>query len=68
MEAYALGILPGGVVAGFEQHILVCAECQDKMAEMDAAVQAMQAEARAIRLEETKQRRKTKASGGHRSS
>ena len=52
MERYALGTLPETAIAAFEQHLLVCAGCQDRMAEMDANVQALQAEAREIRLRE----------------
>ncbi len=64
LEAYALGILPEKRVPGFEQHLLICAGCQDRMAEMDADVQAMQAEARRIRTEEAQKRQRGKACAG----
>ena len=52
MEQYALGTLEAGAIPEFEQHLLTCEPCQDRMAAMDAHVQAMQAEAREIRLRE----------------
>ena len=51
LELYAFGRLPEDAIPAFEQHLLICASCQDRMAETDADVQAMQAAAREIRLE-----------------
>ena len=59
IENYALGIIPAEDIAAFEQHLLICAGCQDRMAEMDANVQAMQAEAREIRIKENQRKRMT---------
>jgi len=63
MEQYALGTLKAEAVPAFEQHLLVCAGCQDRMAEMDANVQAIRAEAREIRLREKPDKAKCQSSG-----
>lgn len=52
IENYSLGILPAGEIPTLEQHVLICAACQDRVAETDRHVQAMRAEGQAIRLEE----------------
>jgi len=52
IEQYALGILPGADIASFEQHVLICEDCQNRVAAMDADVQAMQAAAKTFRAEE----------------
>lgn len=49
LEQYALGTLAADAIPGFEQHLLICHACQDRMAEMDAYVQGMRAAARALR-------------------
>ena len=54
LEQYALGSLPEAAVPALEQHLLVCAACQDRMNETDLRVQAIQAESRAIRPQENK--------------
>jgi anti-sigma factor RsiW len=38
LEQYAMRRLPAPRVRDFEIHLLVCWECQDRMAEMDAMV------------------------------
>jgi anti-sigma factor RsiW len=53
MEQYALGVLAQEAIPAFEQHLLICYACQDRVAEMDASVEAIQAEARLVRAEET---------------
>jgi anti-sigma factor ChrR (cupin superfamily) len=55
-ERYALGDLLESEVPAFEQHLLICHECQDRMAETDAYVLGMQAAARKIRAEEPRSR------------
>ena len=40
-ELYALGRLPAPQIRAFEIHLLVCRDCQDRMAEVDATVAAM---------------------------
>jgi hypothetical protein len=52
-ERYALGDLLESEVPAFEQHLLICHEYQDRMAETDAYVLGMQAAARRIRDEES---------------
>lgn len=46
LELYALGRLPEEEVAPLEEHLLVCAACQDRLAETDAYVRAMRQAAR----------------------
>jgi anti-sigma factor ChrR (cupin superfamily) len=62
IEEYALGILPAEAIPEFEQHLLICHDCQDRVAEMDAEVQGMQAAARELRAQELMKR--GKAGGG----
>ena len=52
MEQYALGLLDGSEIAGFEQHLLICHACQDRLAETDIYVRSMQSAARQIRAQE----------------
>ena len=49
MELYSLGMLAPETIPLFEQHMLICPSCQDRVAEMDAGVQGMQAAARQFR-------------------
>ena len=63
LEQYALGVLAARAIPAFEQHVLICHTCQDRMAEMDARVEAIQAEARQIRTEEIQ--RADKAGGSN---
>ena len=56
LEEYALGRLPEETIPAFEQHLLICAGCQDRMLETDADVQAFVAEARAIRRQHNRLR------------
>ena len=56
IEEYSLGVLPVERVAGFEQHVLICRECQQRVAEMDAYVRGMQAAARKLREEELRRK------------
>jgi anti-sigma factor RsiW len=58
MEQYALGELAPEAIPAFEQHLLICYACQDRMAEMDAGVEAMQAEARLVRAHEMQSKSK----------
>jgi anti-sigma factor RsiW len=52
MQLYALGLLREPEAAGFEQHLLICHACQDRLAETDIFVRSMQAAARQIRAQE----------------
>lgn len=62
IELYSLGVLEDGSIQYFEQHLLMCHECQDRVAEMDADVQGMQAAAREIRTRQALERGKAGAS------
>ena len=42
MDQYALGLLPEEDNAVFEEHLLLCGSCQDRLRENDAFVRAMQ--------------------------
>lgn len=52
MQLYSLGLLHGPEVAGFEQHLLICHVCQDRLAETDIYVRSMQSAARQIRAQQ----------------
>lgn len=41
LEAYSLGRLADADAAPVEEHLLVCAECRDRLAEWDEYVRAM---------------------------
>ena len=41
LERYALGGLPAGETERLEEHLLVCAACQDLLTEVDIYVQAV---------------------------
>jgi len=48
LEAYSQGTLSEAEVASFEEHLLVCPHCQDRLAETDAFIRAMQEAARGL--------------------
>jgi len=52
IEQYSLGVLAAEDIPGFEQHLLICHECQDRVAQMDAEIQGMQAAARELRAKQ----------------
>ena len=56
IELYSLGVLAAEAIPAFEQHVLTCHGCQDRVAEMDAEVQGMQAAARELRAQEARKR------------
>jgi anti-sigma factor ChrR (cupin superfamily) len=59
LEQYSLGMLSPEAIPTFEQHVLICHVCQDRVAEMDASIQGMQAEARQVRVQEMRLRAKS---------
>ena len=59
LERYSLGMLSPEAIPTFEQHVLICHVCQDRVAEMDASVQGMQAEGRQVRVQEMRLRTKS---------
>jgi anti-sigma factor ChrR (cupin superfamily) len=61
IEQYALGVLSEASKPAFEQHVLTCHDCQDRVAEMDADVQGMEAAARELRAQEAMKRGKAGA-------
>jgi hypothetical protein len=50
LEHYSLGTLSESETEVFEEHLLICPSCQDRLTEMDAYVQAAQAAARKLRV------------------
>jgi hypothetical protein len=48
LERYSLGTLDEAELASFEEHLLVCQRCQDRLAEMDAFVRATREAARKL--------------------
>jgi len=48
LERYALDILPEAELASFEEHLLVCSLCQDRLAETETFIRAMRAAARKV--------------------
>jgi len=59
IEQYALGVLETAAIPALEQHLLICPACQNRVADMDAEVQGMQAAARELRAKEALRRSKT---------
>ena len=51
LERYSLGTLPEGELAPFEEHLLICPVCQERLAETDAYVLAVRAAAARLRKE-----------------
>jgi hypothetical protein len=52
LEEYSRGALPDAEVECFEEHLLVCPQCQDNLAEMDAFVDATRRAAARLREEQ----------------
>ncbi|MEO7651269.1 MAG: hypothetical protein ABIZ80_12450, partial [Bryobacteraceae bacterium] len=42
LEQYSMGSLPEGQIAAFEEHLLACEACQDRLLEMDTYINAVQ--------------------------
>jgi hypothetical protein len=55
-ERYAMGMLPDQEAAAFEEHLLVCHTCLDRLEETDAYVEAMRGAALALRARRNKWR------------
>ena len=58
IEQYALGVLEAVAIPMLEQHLLTCHACQDRVADMDAEIQGIQAAARELRAEDALRRSK----------
>ncbi len=52
MDQYALGLMPEEEISPFEEHLLLCGSCQERLSQNDAFVKAMQ-EASAKYVKET---------------
>jgi anti-sigma factor RsiW len=52
LEEYSQGMLPDAETECFEEHLLVCPQCQDNLAEMDAFVDAARRAASRLREEQ----------------
>jgi hypothetical protein len=57
LERHSLNTLPEPQLAAVEEHLLVCPECQDRLEETDAYVEAMRAAALEARRETSSLRR-----------
>ncbi|MSV27411.1 MAG: hypothetical protein EXQ52_01500 [Bryobacterales bacterium] len=49
LEQYSMGTLPEPHMADFEEHLLICAGCQDRLEETDAYIRALRAVAPQLR-------------------
>lgn len=49
LEQYSMGSLPEPELGELEEHLLICSQCQDRLARTDAYVRGMQGAARRIR-------------------
>jgi hypothetical protein len=47
-EEYALGLLSEEQIAGMEEHLLVCPECQDRLSQVDEYIHVMREAARKL--------------------
>jgi len=52
LESYAMGLLDGPALARVEEHLLVCAHCQEQLKEADIYVAAMRTAAAGLELED----------------
>ncbi len=57
LEQYSMGKLPESEAGPLEEHLLVCAECQDRLQQSDAFVAATRAAARKLRAQPPSRRR-----------
>ncbi len=56
LEAYALGYLSEGELAPFEEHLLICPECQQRLSQTEAFIRALRAAAARIETEKDPKR------------
>jgi hypothetical protein len=56
LELYSMGKLEGAQLEGIEEHLLVCASCQDRLAETDIYVRAARAVAAKLAAEPRQER------------
>ena len=55
-ERYSMGGMPEGAIAPFEEHLLICESCQQRLAQTDVYVAAMRNASVRLRAETVKQR------------
>jgi hypothetical protein len=55
-ERYSMGAMPEGAIAPFEEHLLICESCRDRLAQTDVYVAAMRNASARLRSETVKQR------------
>jgi hypothetical protein len=56
IERYAMGAMPEGATAPFEEHLLICQPCQLRLAQTDVYVSAMRQASARLRTEPLKRR------------
>jgi anti-sigma factor RsiW len=56
IEEYALGKMSVSGAAAFEEHLLICPRCQDRLAELDAFIQALRTVGPRLRAEDRKKK------------
>ena len=56
LEQYSMGTLPEEAQAAFEEHLLACGECQDRLLETDAYINAVRAVSPRLRSEHEQRR------------
>ena len=55
-ERYSMGAMPEGAIAPFEEHLLICESCQQRLAQTDVYVAAMRHASARLRSESVKPR------------
>jgi len=55
-ERYSMGAMPEGAIAPFEEHLLICESCQQRLAQIDVYVAAMRHASARLRSETVKPR------------
>jgi hypothetical protein len=56
IERYSMGAMPEGAIAPFEEHLLICESCQQRLAQTDVYVAAMRDASARLRPEALRQR------------
>jgi hypothetical protein len=54
IERYSMAAMPEGAIAPFEEHLLICESCQQRLAQSDAYVSAMRRASARLRTEPVK--------------
>ena len=56
IERYSMGAMPEGAIAPFEEHLLICESCQQRLAQSDVYVSAMRRASARLRTEPVKRK------------